>query len=159
MAGVKRHDYLVRGDRLTRGTPAKDRRAAAIHEAGHAVMAHVVGEQPLRLVLVPGRPRNGYTETAYFRRGGRFDPLSRALVALAGHEAEHRVFGRPLDKVPYGDWRTLVGLGLSPITRNLAGRLARQIVRQHESAIRKVAKALLVRGRLDRRGFLAALRS
>jgi hypothetical protein len=110
-------------------------------------------------VLDEKNPRVGYTETEFRKRRGRLDPIARCMVALAGHEAEHRVFARPLTLLPREDYATVMSLGVSPRSANLIGWLTRRYVVRCMPHIRNVAKALLLRGRLDRRQFLAALRA
>lgn len=151
---------VSRDQRLSRGSERLDRWSTAVHEAGHAVIGELLGGQVRRLWLGTDA-RNGMTETLYTRRGRRrpIDPILLACAHLAGHEAEARLCGRPLSLLPQGDLRALLAMGIErgePL--NAVGRATRQLVRWHERAIRRVARALLREGRLGRRAFLAALR-
>jgi hypothetical protein len=160
---VSRSDYRIRRGLLLRNTPRKERHAFAIHEAGHAVASERMGERTLRLWLVPHRRGHGlvggFTETLYTKRAGRYDPITRAVIALAGHEAERIAFNRPRHLLPWGDFHAVRRLGCSMISINVAGQHARRLVRKEMCAIRRVARALAERGELSRRQFLRAYRS
>lgn len=161
MRGMGRSDYHIRHGLLLRNTPKKERHAYAIHEAGHAVVSERMGEKALRLWLVPRRRgvvAGGFTETLYTKRAGRYDPITRAVIALAGHEAERLVFNRPRHLLPWGDFHTVRRMGCSMASINVAGQTARRLVRQEVRAIRRVARALVARGKLGRRQFLRAYR-
>ena len=167
MARDRRHakGWIVHRGVLTRGSVEKDRRTTALHEAAHAVVAHRLGEKVTRLWINQrgreGRCRtHGFTEIVYLRRGRKLNPFSRMIVCLAGHEAEHMVYGRPHSLLPRGDLRDIYALGMTTDqSLNLAGWLTRRYVRWHLPAMRRVAKELGARGKLDRRGFLRALRA
>lgn len=150
---------VSRDQRLSRGSERLDRWSTAVHEAGHAVIGELLGGQVRRLWL-GSDARNGMTETVYARRGRRpIDPIMLACAHLAGHEAEARLCGRPLNLLPQGDLRALLAMGVERgESLNAIGRTTRQLVRRHEAAIRRVARALVRHGHLDRRAFLAALR-
>jgi hypothetical protein len=157
--------WIHRDGILTRGTAAKDRRTTALHEAAHAVVAHRLGAKVRRLWIVQRPVRNlrntrGYTEIWYPKRQGRIDAFARTIICLAGHEAEHRVYGRPITALPLGDLHDLYALGMATdASLNLAGWTTRRYVRWHLPAIRRVARALLTHGdELSRRQFLAAVR-
>jgi hypothetical protein len=154
----KKTGWIARNGILTRGTPARDRLATAVHEAGHAVIAERMGEIVTHVMLVMDRPQRGLTVVNYRKRHGRIDPLTRAIVALAGHEAEHRFYGRPINALPPGDYEVLVKLGCSNKSINTLGWFARRHVCWFERDIRRVARELLRRGSLSRRQFLAALK-
>lgn len=153
-----KHGWRTTGGILHRGSPERDRRTTAVHEAGHAVVAHHLGARVLRLYLDPKEPRRGWSESAFQKQHGRIDPIVRAMVALSGHEAEHRIYGRPLRLMPAEDYMTVMKLGVTPSSANVIGWMTRRYVGWCESDIRRVARALRKRGRLNRRQFLAALR-
>lgn len=132
------------------------RRATAIHEAAHAVIAEVAGAPVQRVVL--SSDTVGYAEAAYPHRRGRVDPVVRGVVALAGHEAECRFYGRPKTLLPAGDLRTVEALGCSSDSVNALGEIARRMVRWYAPQIKRVARALVARGTLNRRQFLQAYR-
>ena len=161
---MKRKGWTHRGGILTRGTVAKDRRTTALHEAAHAVVAHRLGEKVTRLWITQrgreGRCRTkGFTEIDYLKRSGRINPFTRTIVCLAGHEAEHMAYGRPIALLPEGDLSDLYALGMTTDeSLNLAGWVTRRYVRWNLPAIRRVGGELVARGRLSRRGFLKALR-
>lgn len=151
---------VSRGQRLSRGSERRDRWSTAVHEAGHAVIGELLGGRVRRLWLGIDA-RNGMTETFYPRRGRRpIDPIMLACSHLAGHEAEVRLCGRPPSLLPHGDLRALDGMGIQRgQSLNAAGRATRDLVRWHERAIRRVAKALLAQRKLSRSAFLAALQA
>lgn len=155
---MKARGWIRRGDTLTRGSADKDRRTVAVHEAAHAVVAHRMGERVQQLHLVRAKPMEGWTKIDYGVRRGRRDPITFAVIALAGHEAEHRFYGRPIGLLPPGDFKAVIDVGCSNKSANLVGWLARQHVKWFERDIRRVQKELLRRGSLTRRQFLAALR-
>ena len=77
----------------------KEKRILAYHEAGHALMSHLVGEpQPVQKVTIISRGRAlGYTlntpqEDRYLHTKEELFDLLKVL--LAGRAAEHVVFGR-----------------------------------------------------------------
>ncbi len=156
--------HSARNGILTRGTAAKDLRTTALHEAAHAVIAHRLGHKVQRLWIesLPKRGlRNtrGYTETCYKTRNRRPDAFAVVVVALAGHEAEHMVYGRPITALPMSDLRDIYRCGVATSqSLNLAGWISRKCVRRDMKAIRRVAVALRVRGSLNRRQFLAVIR-
>lgn len=150
---------VSRDRRLSRGSERLDRWSTAVHEAGHAVIGELLGGHVQRLWL-GSDARNGMTETFYTRHGRRpIDPIMLACTHLAGHEAECRLCDRPPSLLPQGDIRALLAMGVKRgESLNAVGRATRELVRWHEAAIRRVARALLRQGRLGRRAFLAALR-
>lgn len=151
-------DYVIRRGFLLRNSPRKERYAFAVHEAGHAVVSHAMGERPLRLWLVGKGLERGFTTTQYLKRRGRYDPIARAVIAMAGHEAECILLGRPRNKLPVSDYQTVLGLGCSVYSATLAGNIARRIIRREIKALRRVARALYERGSLNRRQFLRVYR-
>jgi hypothetical protein len=156
--------WTHRGGVLTRGTPAKDRHTTAIHEAGHAVVAHYLGAKVKWLRMDPKRPEwraKTYVEYVARKVRGRFapDPLVVAIVALSGHEAERLVHNRPRRLLPAGDYQHARSFGLSERSINAVGFVARRYVRSVLPEVRGVARQLLAAGKLDRRGFLRALRA
>ena len=77
----------------------KEKRILAYHEAGHALMSHLVGDaQPVQKVTIVSRGRAlGYTlntpqEDRYLHTKEELFDLLKVL--LAGRAAEHVVFGR-----------------------------------------------------------------
>lgn len=143
---------------LSRGTPEKDRHSTAIHEAGHAVLAHRLGQRVQWLVLASDCPYAGATSVFYKSQKGKIDPLVMGIVALAGHEAEHLVYQRPITKLPAEDYKTIVMLGFSPDSISVVGKITRRLSCTFEKDIRRVAKALLKTDSLNRRQFLKVIR-
>jgi hypothetical protein len=157
--------WICSGGRLTRGSIAKDRRATALHEAAHAVVAHRLGQKVLGVGLEQRGPEGscrtrGWTTVNYKTRGRRVDPIAVGVVSLAGHEAERIAYARPRTLLPLGDLREVYRLGVATHqTLNLLGWFARRYVQHNLPAIRRVALVLNQRGSLSRRQFLAAMRA
>jgi cell division protease FtsH len=92
-------ERVVAGLQQRRVVTEKEKRILAYHEAGHALMSHLVGDpQPVQKVTIISRGRAlGYTlntpqEDRYLHtKEELFDLLA---VLLAGRAAEHVVFGR-----------------------------------------------------------------
>jgi cell division protease FtsH len=92
-------ERVIAGLQQRRVVTEKEKRILAYHEAGHALMSHLVGEpQPVQKVTIISRGRAlGYTlntpqEDRYLHtKEELFDLLE---VLLAGRAAEHVVFGR-----------------------------------------------------------------
>jgi hypothetical protein len=140
------------------------RMSVAIHEAAHAVAAHRLGVRVLKIEVFERRRGDhveqcGRTTAEYDTRHGRIDPFIRAVVGLSGHEAEALMCGRPLSLLPLDDVRALERLGIGARSLDIVGsRCVREFVRRWARDIRRVARVLVVRRTLGRRGFLAALR-
>lgn len=141
---------------LRRDTPAKEWRAATIHEAAHAVVAHFLGQKVLRVEV--NDKNAGHAAVEWRSLAPMPDPVAFAMFCLAGHEAEHKAYGRPLRCLPMGDVKPLDRYGFSDASMSHLGKLSRKFVRHVWPEIRKVQRALLAKGRLSRRQFLAALR-
>ena len=139
------------------------RRSTAIHEAAHAVVAHVMGER-VELLTISQRitdtlgckVRHGNCRIGYTVRRGKSDPISMAVVSLAGHEAEVIMCGRPIQFLPAGDYKDLLKLGCSERNANVVGWMARKFIRANAKAIRRVAWLLNERGVMTRKQFLKA---
>jgi hypothetical protein len=150
----------MRGNFLGRRSLAEDLRSVALHEAAHAVYAERLGGRVLRVWLERKRlVTRGWCEMLWPKRKGHTDAFARALELLAGHEAEHRVYGRPINQLPSLDWRDLKLLGLSYKSACLAGWLTRKILPEYLSAIRRVQRALITKGELSGREVRRILRS
>lgn len=162
MPRVKRlpNGYVIRKGLLVKSGARADRYATAVHEAGHAVVAHLLGEkvQRVEVFALARAGMRGACWALYRKRFRRVDPVTRAVVAMAGHEAEHRICGRPMKLLPLGDVTVVRRLGCAESTVNIVGWLARGYVRRNVSAIRAVAHVLVERGALTRRQFLRAYR-
>ncbi len=92
-------ERIVAGLQQRRVVTEKEKRILAYHEAGHALMSHLVGEpQPVQKVTIISRGRAlGYTfntpqEDRYLHTKEELFDLLKVL--LAGRAAEHVVFGR-----------------------------------------------------------------
>lgn len=66
--------------------PARSERVA-IHEAGHAVMAHVLGKS-VAAITIEGQPHVAHADTT------NNDPATTAMIALAGDHAERLLLQR-----------------------------------------------------------------
>ena len=165
----RRHDYRVvktkHGRTLTRGSEIKDRRATAVHEAGHAVVAHLLLQRVTRIELHQDNLHRGFTHIEYFMRrvgprgGSLKDPVILLMTIIAGHEAEHAIYGRPLEHLPSGDLLDALHTGCTVLSLNRIGYLTRVLIRMNEAKIRRVARALYKKGKLSRPEFLRALRT
>ena len=77
-----------------------DRKATAWHEAGHAVMALLLGRPVEKVTIVPGQMQSGTARLGACkiqkgRRKASKDPMEdEVLILLAGMVAESRVTGR-----------------------------------------------------------------
>ncbi len=75
-------------------------KATAYHEAGHAVMAHLVGRPVEKVTIVPGQTHSGLSRLGACkiqkgRRRASQDPIEdEVLILLSGMVAESRVTGR-----------------------------------------------------------------
>lgn len=147
---------LHRRDGLRLADSKMARRSTAIHEAAHAVVAEIVGARVQRVCLISDTV--GFSEAAYTHRRGKVDPVARGVVSLAGHEAERRFYRRPRTLLPKGDYEAVLALGCSGDSANALAEIARRMVRWYTPEIKRVAKALLRGGSLNRRQFLAAYR-
>jgi len=92
-------ERVVAGLAQRRVVTDKEKRILAYHEAGHALMSHLVGDpQPVQKVTIISRGRAlGYTlntpqEDRYLHTKEELFDLLKVL--LAGRAAEHVVFGR-----------------------------------------------------------------
>src|SRR5262249_1152265 len=120
----------------------------AFHEAGHAVIAHVLGA-PVHHVTLQAAITPLQRATARCR-------WKRALIALAGPAAEDR-FQRHAPAEHAALWRSIWDGDARNAARYLgvdgdvvaAHRKAARLVREHWSAIERVADALAERGRLS----------
>jgi hypothetical protein len=159
----------------------QDRARTAWHEAGHAVIAQVLGMQVRGVTIVPDGASLTYGRTAHDStmdvgfswerwragRGAKMQPyLAAVLVAMAGHAAESlrpRVKGQRRRA-----WQGYRGSGDSSLAwwnlkmmpadsalrrrRHARLRLATDaLVRRHRVAIARVAEALLTLDSLDDR--------
>ena len=86
--------------------PKASRRATAIHEAGHAVVAHHFGHRIISIRLRKDR-------TGYVRREqeGIPCPVEWALICLAGDAAEYRARTLPRRLMSRGDSRNMERAG------------------------------------------------
>ena len=102
---IAQHDFDVALERVVAGlqqrrvVTEKEKRILAYHEAGHALMSHLVGDpQPVQKVTIVSRGRAlGYTlntpqEDRYLHTKEELFDLLKVL--LAGRAAEQVVFGR-----------------------------------------------------------------
>ena len=90
-------ERVVAGLQQRRVVTEKERRILAYHEAGHAVMAHLMGDPVQKATIVARGDALGYTfhlpdEDRYLHT--REELIDWMKIGLAGRAAEHVVFGR-----------------------------------------------------------------
>jgi cell division protease FtsH len=92
-------ERILAGLQTSRVITEKEKRVVAYHEAGHALVAHLLGDaNPIQKVtIVPRGTALGYTlnlpeEDRYIRT--RDELIDEITMLLAGRAAEHVVFGR-----------------------------------------------------------------
>lgn len=151
--------------------PATALAQIARHEAGHAVVGHLLGLDLLDTDLHPD-PNGGRGHTRFARPGGWFDPRPDALAPaetdfierllttfMAGQAAEARSGGADPDGSVYdtdeasGDWARFL-TGSPRERRKLLGGFRERAERVLEragawNAVEAVASELLAHGRLD----------
>jgi hypothetical protein len=131
---------------------AKRRRQVAYHEAGHAVIGHVLKRGVEFATIQPDRTYLGVVKHG---KGRGRDHLSDILFTMAGEIAEAKVAGRPLNwknDGPRGDWRDIQRLrrtirfykGKVDAWGNFEAR-TRLLVEKHWPAIKAVADELMKR--------------
>jgi ATP-dependent Zn protease len=124
----------------------------AYHEAGHAVLARVLGLRSGRATL---RDHDGRAR-AYLNPG---DSIDGVLAVLGGRAATEELLGYADDFGCSTDDRRALALLMAPgiierepwyakIVRRQLTAQARDLVRRHRGAIERVAHALLARGTL-----------
>lgn len=150
---VKRATFEFDGIRVpawSRATLAKRRREVAFHEAGHAVIGHVL-KRGVQFVTIEAE---GLTLGRVNRSTGHpADGLAEITLAMAGEIAEAKFSGRGVDwrcDSCRGDVRTIKSvLRSNPHLANDANAWAsleaktQSLVRKHWRSIRAMAKQLL----------------
>jgi predicted nucleotidyltransferase len=133
---------------------AMTREEVAYHEAGHAVLAWVLGSQ-VRSVVIYSDGSGGETQTApATEQEGRF------IICFAGSAAQRR-FGRVEAWHAYSDLGNAIKLAEThEISEDRASELigkAHELVAEHWANIERVAVALIAGGRLNVTGVDALL--
>jgi hypothetical protein len=115
-------------------------RALAVHEAGHAVVARVLGAKVV-FVEIDLATGNGGSHSQNF-----IDQVNNLAVCIAGCSAEHVFDTRASRKTKISDFRTMRKL-LSQLpeadrraARAEAYRLAEAILRQHAAKVQRLAE-------------------
>src|SRR5205085_282374 len=90
-------DRVIGGLQQRRVITDKEKRILAYHEGGHALMSHLVGNEPQKATIIARGTALGYVlhlpeEERYLET--REELLDWMVVALAGRAAEELVFGR-----------------------------------------------------------------
>ncbi|MGV3482961.1 MAG: cell division protein FtsH [Planctomycetaceae bacterium] len=132
------------------------RMLTAYHEAGHAVMAMLVGRPVQKVSIIPNKTRLGACEM----KKGRFQPSNdwledEVLILLAGVVAEARITGRYNWQAAGQDWRSVRRLTLSRAgDETRAEKLERRLLAKTEHLLsddlawktaQQIAEALLER--------------
>jgi hypothetical protein len=123
---------------------ARDR-ALAVHEAGHAVVARVLGAQVVfvEIDLITG---NGRSHSQNF-----VEQVNNLAVCVAGCRAEHAFDARSSRRTKISDFRTMRKL-LSELpeadrraARTEGYRLAEAMLREHAAKVQRLADELMAR--------------
>jgi hypothetical protein len=148
--------------------PAVDAESA-VHEAGHAIVGHLLGLQVRKVTAcaLPSQDRDGYEVRTPFCQAqlpDPVDPLVHATWIVAGKAATTVLLGVE-ERGDGFDNRALEALAdrahlAPPHLARLEGQArqrAAQLVRRHEAAVRSLADRLLERPVLSERRFQRAL--
>ena len=121
---------------------ADDLMATAFHEAGHAVMAEVLGRMVNKVTIAPGKSqfgigRLGFCEVGKGRNRAVKDPLEdEALIMLAGMVAEARFTGEYCQRGAAEDLRAVNQLvGMRAETERQQSKLLRRLLDKTESLL------------------------
>ncbi len=146
----------------------EDRWLTAIHEAGHAVVAHILGLVPCQLVVHgPEADRAGacHTQDYSVRGAGARDLEDLVDVAVAGLVAEMIATGREVWDEDSRDLDRAVGLLMGhvddcdAVIRELdrSRRRVRRLLEERWEAVERLAVAVEARERLGREEILGIL--
>ena len=123
--------------------------ALRLHEAAHAVTAEILRPgcvEGIQMDYVPGSPAlftgevfGGDVAAMCCWKRWRYDDPGHQIATAAGREGE-KIAGYP-DRLDGGD-RWILRLTTDALQRRTARRRAAAIVRKHEAAVRRVARAL-----------------
>jgi len=144
----------------------------ACHEAGHAVVAQMLGYEPRYVTIVANRDSSSHTKfpdpyevQPTMEKRGKYRDMAvivraRIMAMMAGREAEDFCLG-PLPPDAYGDGddRYWINLMLKDLYKPPVAfvhevrlrRMASWLVRRHVAAIVRVAEALIVERTLRKR--------
>jgi ATP-dependent Zn protease len=137
-----------------------DRRGAAYHEAGHAVVAWALGLQVGLIAITNEDDVRGRADIASDQ--AHLSQIDRLAICLAGLQAQE-VFHAPLhDLAGLGDLAKVIELigGLdTPVEQHrelrYAGyRRARELILQNEEGVARLADRLIERGRVTADEFI-----
>jgi hypothetical protein len=143
----------------------------AVHEAGHGVIASVLGFPVKYMTIIPNRIREGYCNVAgpaEFRFRGDRQHHANIIQGYAARLAEIEILGKAhagISRTDNKDIEHLAECCDPPLTPARLVRLesfARMLVRRHHGLIREVAAQLLIQGRVSGawvRRFIADCRS
>ncbi len=125
-----------------------DRTLTALHEAGHAVAAVMVGRGFYSVGITINDDRLGTTQLSYLKANARPErALAEIVVALAGIAAEIEIYGSPrgceADIRDAAQWCLRVDADFFDMLE-----AARKLVLKHWAAIERVAAVLLDVGTL-----------
>ncbi len=132
----------------------------AIHEAGHAVVAHLLHQHVHELVVK--NKTDGYCKISYTSgtKAHKPDPVIRGCVISAGHLAEVLWCGRNIKYLPATDLNPMEDLRIGIRGMNELRAPVEKALKKNRALVMRVARALEShpRRKLNRREFLKALR-
>lgn len=126
-----------------------DEFATCLHEAAHAVIAHLFGFKVYKLNVAP-EGKHGFTEMEI-----PVCPIMDTLMSLAGSAAESLWKGRPYGEISPEDYNDLRRRHISPGGMGSLYPTVRGLLRKNKSHVYRVAKELKKNRKLSRKQFLA----
>src|SRR5579862_4263540 len=156
-------ERVVAGLQQRRVVTDKEKRILAYHEAGHALMSHLVGREPQKATIIARGTALGYVfhlsdEERYLET--KEELLDLMVVALAGRAAEETVFGRVTNGAA-NDLEKVTEIARSMVFEwGMAGGAAARTLRADNYALSEETKRMRdqEQARLTDRAYAEALR-